>query len=179
MSLAVTLRPAAKADATCIAVLAMQVWLDTYATQGIRRLIADEVLAAFAPQAIEALMARPHTAFFVAECDHHLVGMAQVTQGTAQALVPFQSQAELDRLYVQEPFTRQGVGSLLLAHAERWCESYGAQALWLTPWVHNVRALRFYEHCGYTDHGATYFEMGSERHENRVLAKALNADLRG
>lgn len=167
------LRAAAPADAKCLAVLATQVWLDTYATQGIRQAIADEVLAAFSPGAIEALMAWAQTAIFVAECADHMVGMAQVTVGTVQPLVPFESQAELDRLYVQQPFTRQRIGSRLLAAAERWAAARGAQALWLTPWVHNTRALRFYECCGYTDHGATCFQMGSERHENRVLAKPL------
>lgn len=40
-----TLRPAVAADVLCLSVLAMQVFLVTYATQGIRPAIAREVLA--------------------------------------------------------------------------------------------------------------------------------------
>lgn len=55
----ITLRNAIAEDALCIGVLGMQVFLDTYATQGIRRSIANEALQAFAPQTIAELMAQP------------------------------------------------------------------------------------------------------------------------
>ena len=54
----ITLRNAIPEDALCIGVLGMQVFLDTYATQGIRSSIANEALQAFAPQTIAQLMAQ-------------------------------------------------------------------------------------------------------------------------
>jgi diamine N-acetyltransferase len=42
-----TLRAATPEDALCLSVLAMQVVLDTYATQGIRPALAREVLAGY------------------------------------------------------------------------------------------------------------------------------------
>ncbi len=49
----------------------------------------------------------------------------------------------------------------------------GASVLWLTPWVHNTRALAFYGRRGYQDHGPIWFRFEGEAHENRVFAKAL------
>lgn len=167
------LRPAVPDDALCLGVLATQVWLDTYATQGIRPLIAREVLASFGTAAMAALLARPGTQVHVAEAEGHLLGFAQTTLGTPQPLVDTPAPAELDRLYVQEPFTRHGLGRRLLQAAEGWAAGQGASGLWLTPWVHNHRARAFYAAQGYADVGATLFTMEGEPHENRVLWRAL------
>lgn len=169
------LRPATPADALCLGVLATQVFLDTYAPEGIRPAIANEALNAFSTHAFEQLLARPQTFIVVAEVRQHLVGFAQVSLGTPQALVMSPAPAELDRLYVQEPFTGRGVGTALIHQAEADAQQRGAHTLWLTPWVGNVRALRFYAKHGYVDLGATWFEMEQERHENRVLALRLGS----
>ena len=167
------LRPAAASDALCLSVLAMQVFLDTYATQGIRPEIAREVLASYSQQVFAAACADPSTRLSVAERAGHLVGFAQVALGASHGLAPAGQQAELFRLYVQEPFTGQHIGSLLLADAERLAHEAGATVLWLTPWVYNHRALAFYQRRQYTDHGLTHFVFEGESHENRVYAKQL------
>jgi diamine N-acetyltransferase len=169
----VSLRAASTADASCLAVLATQVWLDTYATDGIRETIAAEVLQSFSPQTIGALIAEPAVTFVLAENNAHLIGFAQWTAGARHALVNGVNPAELDRLYVQERFAGRGIGTLLLEASERAARSQGVDALWLQAWVHNDRALRFYAKHTYVDLGSTDFRMGVEVHENRVLAKQL------
>lgn len=167
------LRDAVPEDALCLSVLAMQVFLDTYATQGIRPQIAREVLASYSQAVFSAAIADGDSRVLVAERLGHLVGFAQVTLSAAHALAPAGPQAELLRLYVQEPFTGAQVGTRLLARAETVAAEAGAAVLWLTPWVHNHRALAFYASRGYRDHGLTYFTFEGESHENRLLAKSL------
>jgi len=169
------LRPAVAEDALCLSVLAMQVFLDTYATQGIRPAIAREVLAGYSEQVFYQAIAHEQTRFVVAELAGHLIGFAQVTVGEAQALAPAGAQSELLRLYVQEPFTGKRVGTQLLAAAERLAAEARSEVLWLTPWSHNHRALGFYASRGYQDFGLTCFTFEGESHENRVYAKSLAA----
>ena len=169
----VTIRPATSSDANCLAVLATQVWLDTYATEGVREAIALEVLSSFSKETIRTHLSKPDVTFMLAEIECHLVGFSQWTLGTEHELVPGANQAELDRLYVQERFTRRGIGTLLLAASERAAKTQGADVLWLTPWARNERALGFYAKRGYSDLGSTVFRMGAEVHENRVLATEL------
>lgn len=173
------LRAAVPADALCLSVLAMQVFLDTYATNGIRPVIAREVLSAYSQDIFNLAIADSGCSLVVAEHAGHLVGFAQVTLKASEPLAPPGVQAELLRLYVQEPFTdgKKGVkvGSALLAAAEQAAASAGASVLWLTPWVHNLRALAFYARRGYLDYGLTYFTLEGEAHENRVFAKAIAA----
>jgi len=169
----VVIRPARPDDALCLGVLATQVFLDTYATGGIRPAIAREVLGAFSTEVCARLLADPGTRVDVAEVDDHLVGFNQLTLRARHALAPRGTQAELYRLYVQEPFTGLGLGTALLRSAEAMAVQHGATVLWLTPWVHNHRALAFYARRGYRDHGPTLFRFEGEAHENRVLARRV------
>jgi hypothetical protein len=55
----VTFRIAVDADALCIGVLASQVFLDSYATDGIRPSLAREVLEHLSTNAVSALLSNP------------------------------------------------------------------------------------------------------------------------
>lgn len=171
----IRIRPAVPDDALCLGVLATQVFLDTYATGGIRPAIAAEVRRSLSTAAYTEALADPRSIVVVAAEGEHRVGFAQVTLDAGHALAPRGSPAELYRLYVQEPFTGRGIGSLLLAAAERAAVARGATVMWLTPWVGNLRALGFYAKHGYTDRGLCFFEMEGERHENRLVAKVMES----
>ena len=169
----ISFRRAVETDTLTLSMLATQVFLDTYATDGIRASVAREVQAQLGPAAIEALLHRPDTRLVVAERAQHLVGFVQSTAGAQHALVAQLPGIELDRLYVQEPFTGRGLGKALLAHAEAHAAAQGASVLWLTCWVRNARALAFYARQGYAELGGTDYQFEGERHENRVFAKTL------
>lgn len=169
------LRTATPDDALCIGVLGLQVFLDTYATDGIRPSLAREALRGLSPEAIAARLALPATTFVVAETGGHLIGFAQLCARTPHPQVPEPTVAELERLYVQRNFLGQGVGARLLADAEAVARANDASALWLTAWIGNARALRFYARQGYDEIGTTYFEFEGERHENRLFRKRLAA----
>ena len=173
--LSVQLRSAKPQDALCLSVLAMQVFLDTYATQGIRPEIARGVLSAYSEAAFAEAIASPSARLCIAERADHVIGFSHLTLDVSHALAPIGQQAELLRLYVQERFTGKHVGSQLLAEAECFAAEFGVSVLWLTPWVHNLRARTFYERRGYEDYGLTSFVFEGESHENRVYAKRLQA----
>lgn len=171
----IELRQAVPEDSLCLSVLAMQVFLDTYATEGIRPALAREALSSYSQATFNEATADSRARIVVAEHKGHMVGFAHVTLSACHELAPSGFQAELLRLYVQEPFTGVKVGTKLLAEAENLAVSAGATVIWLTPWVHNHRALGFYLRRGYGDFGLTYFTFEGESHENRVLAKHLHS----
>lgn len=169
----VALRRAKPDDALCLSVLAAQVFLDTYATEGIRVQLAREVTSSYAESSFTKAIMDDGCRIEVAEVKGNMVGFAQVTLDANHALAPAGKQAELLRLYVQAPFAGAGVGTQLLAAAERMASSAGRTVLWLTLWVHNSRARAFYARRGYSDCGPTRFDLEGESHENRLFAKSL------
>ena len=176
MSNDIFVREADEADALCLHALATQVFLDTYASEGIREAIAREArqelsVAAF----LEQLTASP-VRVLLAERRGFLVAFASVTLGATHPLLPEGPAAELSRLYVQSPFIRRGIGALLLRRVEALARTAGASTLWLTAWVGNARALAFYASQGYEQLGSTDHEFENERFENRLFARALVAE---
>lgn len=167
------LRDATAEDALVIGVLGTQVFLDTYATAGIRPLLAREVRQNFSTEAIAALLARPQTRFVLAEREGHLVGFVQLGLGARQALVAAEPAVELQRLYVQARFNGQGVGKALVAAGAARASAWGARALWLSAWVGNGHALAWYRRQGWRELGSTDYVFEGERFENRVFEKPL------
>ncbi len=170
---AVAFRAARPDDARCLGVLSTQVFLDTYATQGIRPAVAREALALHSVAVYEALLADAGVTILVAECAGHLVGFSQVANGVANPQLPFAAASELQRLYVQEPFSGRGIGRDLLRHAEKSAAALGADMLWLQAWEGNVRALQFYPRCGYEELGATVYTIEGEDFPNRLFGKRV------
>lgn len=163
------IRAATLGDAPGLAVLAAQVWLHTYATDGVSPEIAAYVLAELIPAKFAESIEKPSTQVLLAEQAGNLVGLAVVERDIPCPAEAGDSMVELKTLYVQAHFLGQGVGAALLRTAEAWGREQGQQRLWLTVNAQNRRAIGFYQHQGYTQVGTTYFELGTARHENHVL----------
>jgi len=168
-----TFRTAVASDALCLGVLATQVFLDTYAVDGIRPSVAREALEHFSTDAIATLLADSPITFLVAESAGHMIAFAQMTFGSAHELVAAESTVELNRLYVLERFSGKGIGAALLRRAEALAAAQGASTLWLSAWAENHRALGFYTRQGYEDVGASLYVYEGEEYETRVFVRAL------
>src|SRR5687768_4948590 len=96
----ITIRNATLADAENIAALGLCVWIDTYATEGVRRPLATYALAWFALANIQDVIARKTV--LVAEHAEHLVGYA--------ILFAEPEQTEIHNLYILPRFQRLGIG---------------------------------------------------------------------
>ena len=155
-------------DTKNLAALAIQVWLHTYATDGVSSPISEYVLSEFTVEKFAALVSDPSCVVFVAEIEGNLVGYAIVNIGTPCPEFTSAS-AELATLYVQEHFIGKGVGSSLLKQAELWARHRAESSLWLTVNSNNTRAQAFYARHRYTAIGITYFKLGHKSHENIVL----------
>lgn len=152
-----------------LAVLALQVWLHTYATEGIAEDIAAYVLQELTPAKYAAMLQDPERQVIVAEHGEHLVGLA-VLNFNAPCEADRSLRVELQTLYVQAHFLGEGVGHRLLQEAQtRTLALSKAGQLWLSVNAKNARAITFYARQGYEKIGTTYFLLGAGRHENHVL----------
>jgi ribosomal protein S18 acetylase RimI-like enzyme len=171
--LGVQLRRATGEDALCVAVLATQVFLDTYATDGIRPDLAREAVSNYSHDRFLERLTSSSTVVVLAERAGHLVGFAEVVED-AEAPGPCHARGlELVRLYVQRRAQRTGVGAILLAEAEAIAQQKRQPLVWLGAWSGNANALAFYRSQGYRDAGATSCVIQGQTYENRVLTKAL------
>jgi ribosomal protein S18 acetylase RimI-like enzyme len=165
------IRAGEPSDADRLAVLAAQVWLHTYCTNGINGEVAHYVLSEFTAEKFSARLKDPEVHILVAECEQWLVGFAAVRFG-ASCPSSGKSAVELQTLYVQEHFIGQGIGRSLLEAAEAKARKQCGAPLWLSVNAQNARAIAFYARQGYSKVGTTYFVLGQGRYENHVLVGA-------
>ncbi|KMN37495.1 hypothetical protein VI26_03640 [Chromobacterium sp. LK1] len=165
----VEIRAARPGDASCLAALSIQVWLSTYVTDGVRRDMANYVLSEFTPANFEALIADPAHHLLVMEQDDFLIGYALLKRDSRCQGCDFAT-VEVERLYLVESRSGEGLGRRLLEAARRWALALPEPArLWLTVWHGNERAIAFYRRLEMDVHGECYFELEGARHLNYVM----------
>ena len=150
----ITIRKARLEDVESIAALGLCVWIDTYATQGLRFRLGNYALGLFARDKIQALL-RARTVL-VAEQAEHLVAYA--------VLAIDNESTEVENLYVLPKFQRRGIGRTLINTIA--CEYSG---VWLACWEQNDRAIGFYKALGFIEHGESFFDLDGEQYRNVTL----------
>ena len=157
------MRRAQADDAPRIAALARWVWLDRYAIDGgVNGDVADYLKHEFDEQ----VLSRSPGHQWLIERGNALLAWAQLDDASPCPVESGGTAIELKRLYVSPRSQGQGLGARLLRQSR---QDSPKQSLWLSAWVGNAGALRFYrrEDAGYW--GETWFELGGERHRNEVL----------
>ena len=167
------LRHASLSDAITISALSVQVFLDTYATEGIRHDLAREAFLEYSAEAFTHRLGEVSRAFILAESGAGLLGYAEVLLTSVAAPAAEVSGAELVRLYVQPVAHRSGIGRALLEHTEQLVLAARIATVWLTAWDGNVNARAFYAQLGYADVGVTTYSFQGNTYVNRVFAKHL------
>jgi ribosomal protein S18 acetylase RimI-like enzyme len=158
-------------DAANLTVLKQQVWVATYAVEGLRSEFSDYLLAEFTLANEMALLGNPEKKTLIAELNGHIIGCAVVDFNAEVPLPAVGNIPEIAVLYVLERFTGMGFGKILLQKSLQLINESGFNAAWLTVYHKNLRAIKFYNKSGFTDIGKTFFEMQGNQYENRVLIK--------
>jgi diamine N-acetyltransferase len=165
----INIRIAVSSDMANLVVLKQQVWVATYAEEGIRAEFSDYLLTTFTLENEKALLENPLKKTLVAEQNGHLIGCA-VIAFDEECPIPVTGRIpEIAVLYVLERFTGMGLGKNLLDKALREIKQSGFDAAWLTVYHKNERAINFYKKYGFTDIGIAFFKMQGNQYENRVL----------
>jgi predicted N-acetyltransferase YhbS len=110
--------------------------------------------------------------FRIAEMDEEPVGYVKL--GPLKLPVETDRRAILlDQLYVLKEHHGAGVAQGLMDWVLDEARSSGAEELYLTVFIDNRRARRFYERYGFTDVGRYDFMVGSHVDEDIIMMRAL------
>jgi ribosomal protein S18 acetylase RimI-like enzyme len=170
---AITYRDAAPADASLLANLFERSFTDTFG-----HLYKAEDLSAFLNQLDEQGWAEelgdPRLAIRIAEADGAAVAFAKV--GTLSLPVtPDRPAIELRQLYVLKPWQGAGIAHELMRWALDFAKARLAKEMYLTVYVDNHRARRFYERYGFTFVAPYAFMVGNQADEDHIMRLDLEA----
>jgi GNAT superfamily N-acetyltransferase len=106
---------------------------------------------------LQELLKSPKHVVLVAEANGSVAGLCLVSSVRHLASSGY---AEVLELVVEGKLQRQGIGSLLLKHAQVWAGQQGQSRLRLRSGIHRTEAHEFYERLGYSKSRASYaFEL--------------------
>ncbi len=86
---------------------------------------------------------------------------------------PVELTRELHQLYLLDEAKGRGIADAMMAWAEADAQERGAVALYLSVYIDNSRAQRFYARHGYREIGKNPFRVGTVIDDDRVWKKPL------
>lgn len=169
--MSVTFRDAGPQDAAAIAELGARTFTETFG-----HLYTPENLAAFlANHSLErwrAELADPAFAVRIGEAGGEAVAYAKLGPPS----LPFHPQGqpiELRQFYVLKPWQGAGAARELMQWVLEEARRRGADELYLSVFVDNDRARRFYQRYGFVAVGRYDFMVGSHADEDIVMRRSL------
>jgi len=167
----ITYRDATPADAAALDSLFDSVFCDTFA-----HLYQPDDLSAFLSSFGIADWEEQlrDTSFAVRIAEVKGVGVGFVKIGPMKLPVePSDSSMLLDQLYVRGEHHGSGIARELMEWAIEEARRRAAKALYLTVFIENERARRFYDRFGFEDVGRYAFMVGKQADEDIIMRKAL------
>lgn len=132
------------ADASVLSVLATEVWLDTYAREGVSPSYAAHPHERYSVAAFKQSLQAADEQTLVCTHGPFVLGYAKLLSGCALT-APEHGTLELATLYVRRHHKRQGIGRKSLKQALALASDAGHPALFLTVHHANHDAIGFYD----------------------------------
>ena len=164
-------RDATPTDAAALAAVFAESFTATFG-----HLYAAENLAAFLAGCGEDAWADelgdPGYRIRVAEADGRIIGFAKLGPPKLP-VAPRGPSAELRQLYVLKPWQGAGVAAVLMDWAITTARAVGAEELYLSVFIENERAKRFYARLGFERIGTYAFPVGNHVDEDDLMRLVL------
>lgn len=168
-----TIRRASPEDASSLAALSIEVWLNTYAAEGVFRAYGEQLMSTFTKASFLDQLEDRDTRLVVCEKQGGLLGYAKLLLAS-QPPDAGCGKTELATLYVRQPHQRLGIGGALFDHAAAAGREAGAASLFLTVNHANTAAIGFYRSKGMRYHGEWVYEFQGISAANHVYVLPLD-----
>ena len=164
-------RDATAADAPALRALFAESFTPTfgplYAPADLAAFLARFTLAAW-----QAELADPAFAFRIASDGERLAGYGKLGPSTLP-VTPLGRSIELRQLYILPPWQGAGIAPVLMDWAIATARQRGAGEMFLSVYVDNHRARRFYARYGFVEIGRYAFMVGDHADDDRIMRLAL------
>ena len=172
-----TIRPAKASDAGALARLAERTFRESFAAQNLAADMDHHCATHFGEAMQLNEIADSNTLNLIAVHRDQLVAFAQVRLRSPNNLVTAERPAEIHRFYVLKQWHGQGLAHELMSALLKApsFSDVNADALWLSVWQRNPRAIAFYHKHGFKVVGESLFHVGSDSQRDWLLSLKIHA----
>ncbi|MCL3782657.1 GNAT family N-acetyltransferase [Prolixibacteraceae bacterium JC049] len=160
-------------DLNNLTVLKQQVWISTYATEGLIDEFSSYVLSEYSLDNVKKSIQNKDITTLVALCDDCLIGCVEILKTPQKPIKSAYPSIEISTFYILEKFQGQGIGKQLLSECFNQIKQLGYQQVWLTVYYKNQNAIDFYAKQYFKHIGETNFILGEEKHKNYIMLKDI------
>ena len=111
--------------------------------------------------------------FFIAYSGDLPVGYAKIVLNANHESVASQNSCRLQRIFILADFIPLKIGLQLLRFVEEKAKELKLDNLWLSVYIKNHRAIRFYEKNEFKDVGELSFLVNGKHYQNIVFSKKI------
>ncbi|GAA3607746.1 GNAT family N-acetyltransferase [Flavivirga amylovorans] len=115
----------------------------------------------------------PKNLFYIIYVDDLPVGYAKLVVNVINENVASQNNCRLERIFIQNEFIPLKIGQQLLTFVEEKAKALQLDTMWLTVYIKNKRAIRFYERNEFINVGELNFLVNGKEYENIVFSKNI------
>ncbi|MBT2581263.1 GNAT family N-acetyltransferase [Planococcus sp. ISL-109] len=169
----VTIKQCTASDVQQLQDISILTYKETFDEHNSPENMAAYLDAAYNAPKLAKELANPNSYFYFALVDGEVAGYLKLNTDAAQTEPVDDKSLELERIYIQKRFQKNGVGKVLMAKAFEMAEELGKEKIWLGVWEHNDNARAFYEKKGFVKTGSHSFFMGDDEQTDLILTKTL------
>jgi len=111
--------------------------------------------------------------FYIMYVDDFPVGYAKIIVNEKQESVTSQNNCRLERIFILDDFIPLKIGHQLLNFVEERAKELRLDTMWLSVYIKNKRAIRFYERNEFKNVGELNFSVNGKAYENIVFSKKI------
>lgn len=127
----------------------------------------------FSIEALTKKLNDDNNVYWLAFLDNLPVGYAKLIKNSPSKFIEDEKVSELQRIYVLNDFLNRKIGHLLQNEIFEEVKRIESNHLWLSVYVDNPKAIRFYERYGYHKLGTHVFGILNQNFEFSVMSKAF------
>lgn len=169
----ITIRRAELTDLENLSVLKQQVWISTYATEGLTEEFSRYVLSEYSLENERKSITDKNKQILVATINECMVGCSEVLLSPKKPTNLVEPCLEISTLYILERFQGIGVGKQLLTECIKNIEQMHFDKVWLTVYFKNEKAIEFYTSQNFNCIGDTDFPLGDNKYKNYIMLKNI------
>ena len=170
----IKIKKAKKTDIAILALLGRQTWAESHGHYiDDKNMLLKYLDENFSVSKTEQNIDNPKQLFYIMYADDLPIGYAKLIVNAIQENVVSQNNCRLERIFILNDFIPLKVGKQLLTYVEEQAKALKLDTMWLSVYIKNNRAIRFYEKNEFKNVGELNFIVNGESYENIVFSKEL------
>ena len=170
----IKIKTATKADTEVLALLGRQTWSESHGHYiEDKNDVSQYLNEKFSVSKTKQYLDNPNIVFYIIYADDLPVGYAKIVVNAKNENVTSQNSCQLERIFIQNDFIFLKIGKQLLDYVEEQVRKLNLDTMWLTVYIKNKRAIRFYEKNEFINVGNINFSVSGKEYDNIVFSKHI------